>query len=150
MAALVIPPLPASPLLNRVVAAVRGAISRHLLLRLAGIPTIVLEGHVFAVRAVPLGIARELVPALLRCSQRFAAWQIDEELYDDFAKVLALGLNADPRTIAGLTVPLWNLAPVIEKIAIANGMPLMEAGRTDLGKLIAAQNPSIGMGSTPG
>jgi hypothetical protein len=148
--ALAIHPLPGAGLWPRLGARCRSVLSRRLLLRLVGVPTVSLEGRVYAVRAVPLGIARELVPALLRCSRRFAEWQIDEGLYDDFLKVLALGLNASPRVIDRLTVPLWELAPVVEQIARVNGLPMMEAGRSDLGKLLAAMMPSTGMPSSPG
>lgn len=148
--ALVINPLPSARLLHRLGARGRSVLPHRLLLRLVGIPTVTLAGHVYAVRAVPLGIARELVPALLRCSRRFAEWNIDEGLYDDFLKVLALGLNASPKVIAGLSVPLWELAPVVEQIALVNGLPVMEAGRSDLGKLLAAMTTSTGMTSSPG
>jgi len=148
--ALAIQPLPGAGLLHRLGARCQSLLSRRLLLRLAGIPTVSLEGRVYAVRAVPLGIARELVPALLRCSRRFAEWQIDEGLYDDFLKVLALGLNASPKVIDRLTVPLWDLAPVVEQIALVNGLPMLEAGRSDLGKLLAAMMPSTGTPWSPG
>lgn len=148
--ALVINPLPGAGLIGRLTARCRSVLSRRLALRLVGIPTVTLAGRVYAVRAVPLGIARELVPALLRCSRRFAEWQVDEGLYDDFLKVLALGLNASPRVIDRLAVPLWELAPVVEQIARINGLPVMEAGRSDLGKLLAAMTTSTGMTSSPG
>lgn len=108
-----------------------------------------LEGRVFAVRAVPLGVARRMVPALLRCSRRFAAWQIDEAMYDDLVQVLALGLGTSPTVIERLTVPLWDLGPVVEVIARANGLPMMEAGGADLGKLLAAMATSTGTSSMP-
>lgn len=135
--ALVIHPLPGAGLLVRCMARLRGLLSRSLLLRLVGIECVVLQGRVHAVRAVPLGVARELVPAIIRCSRRFAAWEIDEALYDDLVKVLALGLGAAPREIERLTVPLWELAPVVERIARINGLPVLEAG-ADLGKVKAA------------
>lgn len=127
---------------------VRGLLSRRLLLRLVGVDTVVLEGRVHTLRAVPLGVARELVPAIIRCSRRFAAWEIDEGLYDDLVKVLALGLGTSPREIERLTIPLWDLAPVIERIARVNGLPVLEAG-ADLGKLLAALMSSTGTNSTP-
>ena len=126
----------------------RSLSAKRILFALGGIPSVVLEGRVYAVTPVPLGIARELVPAMLRCSRKFAAWQVDEELYDDLVKVLSLGLRTSPETISRLTVALWELAPVIEQIATANAMPVLEAGRSDLGKLIAAL--STGESSTPG
>lgn len=127
---------------------VRGLLSRRLLLRLVGVDTVVLEGRVHTLRAVPLGVARELVPAIIRCSRRFAAWEIDEGLYDDLVKVLALGLDTTPREIERLTIPLWDLAPVIERIARVNGLPVLEAG-ADLGKLLAALMSSTGTNSMP-
>lgn len=126
----------------------RGLLSRRLLLRLVGIDTVVLEGRVHILRAVPLGIARELVPAILRCSRRFAALEIDEALYDDFVTVLALGLGAPPQQIERLTIPLWQLGPVIEGIARVNGLPKVESG-ADLGKLLAALTQSTGTSFTP-
>lgn len=134
--------------LARLAAYVRGLRVRRLLLRLAGVPSVVLEGRVYAVRPVPLGMARELVPAIIRCSRKFAAWEIDEVLYEDLVKVLALGLNAKPGEIERLTVPMWHLAPVIERIARVNGLPVLEAG-ADAGKLIEALMHSTGTGSTP-
>jgi len=147
MAALVISPLPGAGLTARLAARVRGLLSRRLLLRLVGVESVMLEGRVHAVRAVPLGVARELVPAIIRCSRRFAGWEIDEGLYDDLVKVLALGLGTTPREIERLTVPLWDLAPVVERIARINGMPVVEGG--DPGKVLAALMTSTGTGSTP-
>lgn len=147
MTALVISPLPGAGFYARLRARLRGLLSRRLLLRLAGVETVMLEGRVHAVRAVPLGVARELVPAILRCSRRFAAWEIDEALYGDLVKVLSLGLGAAPREIERLTVPLWELAPVIECIARVNGLPVLEAG-AGMGKLKALM-ASIGMSSMP-
>ena len=149
MAAIVIAPLPGAGLGVRLAARVRGWLSRRVLLQLLGVQAVVLEGHAYAVRAVPLGVARELVPALVRCSQRFAAGQFDESLYDDLIKALALGLGTTARDIERLTVPLWDLAPVIGAIAEANGLPVMEVGSADLGKLLAALMTSTGTNSTP-
>lgn len=141
-------PLPGAGRLVRLVAWVRGRLNRRLLLRLAGLDAVVLEGRTFVVRAVPLGVARNLVPALIRCSRRFADWQIDEALYDDLVTVLALGLGTPPHTIERLTLPLWELAPVIERIARVNGLPVLEAG-ADMGKLMVALMNSTGTSSTP-
>ena len=149
MTALVLSPLPGAGLHVRLHAWARGIFSRRLLLRLAGVDTVVLEGRVHVVRAVPLGVARELVPAIIRCSQRFASWQIDESLYDDFVTVLALGLGTARRDIERLTVPLWDLAPVIDRIARSNGLPVLDAGAPDLGKVLAALMQSTGTSSTP-
>lgn len=148
MTALVLSPLPGAGFRVKLTAMVRGLLSRRLLLRLIGVDTVVLEGRVHTLRAVPLGVARELVPAIIRCSRRFAAWEIDEGLYDDLVKVLALGLGTTPREIERLTIPLWDLAPVIERIARVNGLPVLEAG-ADLGKLLAALMSSTGTNSTP-
>lgn len=148
-AVLAIAPLPGAGRLVRLAAFARGLVSRRALLRLAGVETVLLEGRVFAVRAVPLGVARVMVPALIRCSRRFAEWQIDETLYDDLIKVLALGLGTEAATIERLTVPLWDLGPVVERIARVNALPMMEAGGSDLGKLVALLTHSTGTSSTP-
>ena len=148
-APIVLAPLPGAGLHVGLAAWVRGRLSRRLLLRLIGIDAVVLEGRTYAVRAVPLGVARELIPAIIRCAQRFAEWDIGEALYDDLIKVLALGLGTTPRVIERLSIPLWDLAPVMDRIARANGMPVMEAGSADLGKLLAALKQSTGTPSTP-
>lgn len=149
MAALVIAPLAGAGYRTRLAAVLRGLVSRRALLRLAGIDTVLLEGRAYAVRAVPLGVARVMVPALIRCSRRFVAWQIDEALYDDLVKVLALGLGTTPAAIERLTVPLWELAPVVDRIARVNGLPVMEVGSADLGKLLATLTTPTGTASTP-
>lgn len=148
MAATIIYPLPGVGLHVRLMAWLRGLMSRRLLLRLAGLDHVMLEGRVYVLRAVPLKVARELVPAMIRCSRRFVGAEIDEALYDDMVTVLALGLGTTPRTIERLTVPLWCLAPVLDAIAKANGIPVMEAG-ADPGKFQAAQTKSTGTSSTP-
>lgn len=148
MDALVVSPLPGAGLYVRLAARARGLLSRRLLLRLIGVESVMLQGRVHVLRAVPLGVARELVPAIIRCSRKFAAWEIDEALYNDLVKVLALGLSTAPREIERLAVPLWELTPVIERIARVNGMPVLEAG-TDMGKLLAALMTSTGTSSTP-
>lgn len=145
---LTLSPLAGAGFRVRLLAWARGLISRRAILRLAGVASVSLEGYVYAVRAVPLGVARELVPAIIRCSQRFAKWEIDESLYDDLVKVLALGLSTTPERIARLSIPLWELSPVVERIAIANGLPVLEAG-SDMGKLLASLMPSTGTSSTP-
>jgi hypothetical protein len=149
MAAIVVRPLPGAGYLPRLLALVRGLVSRRLLLRLVGVETVVLAGRVLPVRAVPLGVARELVPAIVRCSKAFAAWEFSEALYDDMVKVLALGLNVPAARIEALTVSLFDLAPVVERIARINGMPVLEAGSSDMGKLVALMTQT-GMNSTPG
>jgi hypothetical protein len=132
----------------RLLAWMRGLGSRRALLRLAGVDAVVLEGRTYAVRAVPLGIARELVPAIIRCARRFAAWQIDDALYADLVTVLALGLGTSRRDIERLTIPLWDLAPVVDRIARVNSLPVLEAG-ADPGKLLAALMTSTGTSSMP-
>jgi len=149
MTTLALAPLPGAGVATRLRARLRGLWSRRLLLRLAGVPHVVLEGRVCVVRAVPLGVARTLVPALIRCSRRFAAWQIDEALYDDLVQVLALGLRLPPAAIERLTVPLWELAPVVSAIAHVNGLAATEAGGADLGKWLATLARSTGTSSTP-
>lgn len=150
MTAIVIRPLSGSGYLVRLAAFVRGLVSRRLLLQLAGVDTVLLAGRAHAVRPVPLGIARELVPAIVRCSKAFAAWEFSESLYDDMVKVLALGLNVPQARIEALTVSLFDLAPVVERIARVNGLPVLEAGGSDMGKLMAALTTQTGTNSTPG
>jgi len=65
-------------------------------------------------------------------------------------QVLALGLNVGPTVIESLSVPAWELSPVIERIARINGLPVMEAGRADLGELLAALTKSTGTAISPG
>ncbi len=150
MAAVIIRPLPGSGHFVRLVAFVRGLLSRRVLLKLAGVDTVVLAGAVHAVRPVPLGVARELVPAIVRCSKAFAAWEFSEALYDDIVKVLALGLRVPQARIEALTVSLFDLAPVVERIARVNGLPVLEAGSPDMGKLLAALTTQTGTNSMPG
>lgn len=147
-AALVVRPLPGAGLGVRVAAWLRGLQAKRLLRRLAGLDTVVLQGRVFALRARPLGVCRDLIPALLRCSRRFTAWEIDEELYDDLVRVLALGLDTSPATIESLSIPPWELSDVIGQIARINGLPVLEAGRADLGELLTALT-STGTNTSP-
>jgi hypothetical protein len=146
MSATVIRPLPGIGRAARLLVWVRGVFSRRALLRLAGIETVVLAGIVRPVRPVPLGVARELVPAIVRCSQAFATWNVDESLYDDMVKVLSLGLGIAPRQVERLSVSIWDLTRVIDLIARVNGLQVVEAGRADLGKLAEALTS---MNSTP-
>lgn len=145
----VIAPLPGAGLLARAGAWLRGLRVRRLVARLTGGEPVVIEGHVFVVRPRPIRACRDLVPALIRCSRRFAAWEIDEALYDDLVQVLALGLNAPPATVERLTVSLFDLSPVIDVIARVNGLPVVEAGRADLGEFLATMAKSTGMSSWP-
>ncbi|MDZ7595873.1 MAG: hypothetical protein U0932_14590 [Thiobacillus sp.] len=149
MVAIVIRPLAGAGYLVRLSALVRGLLSRRVLLKLAGVDTVVLAGRVHAVRPVPLGVARELVPAIVRCSKAFAAWEFSEALYDDIVKVLALGLAVPVARIEALTVSLFDLAPVVERIARVNGLPVLEAGSSDMGKLLVALTQT-GTNSMPG
>lgn len=141
-------PLPGAGFRARSAAWLRRVVSRRALLRLAGLDSVMLEGRVYVVRAVPLGTARSLVPAIIRCGRKFAAWEIDESIYDDLVTVLALGLGADRRAITRLTVPLWDLAPVVDRIARVNALPVVEAGALP-GKLLEALTTSIGTNSMP-
>lgn len=149
MAAIVIRPLAGAGYLVRLSALVRGLLSRRVLLKLAGVDTVVLAGRVHAVRPVPLGVARELVPAIVRCSQSFVKWDVSEGLYDDLVQALALGLRVPKRDIEALTVSLWDLTQVLDLIARVNGLQVMEAGRTELGKHLEALTPT-GTNSSPG
>lgn len=147
---LIIAPLPGVGFYRRIATRLRRVFSRRIALRLCGIEHVALEGRVCAIRPVPLGIARDMVPALLRCARSFCAWDISESLYDDFVTVLSLGLRLPRRVVEGLSVPLWELAPVIERIAKINGLPTVEAGRSDLGKILATLMSSTGMASSRG
>ena len=146
MSTLVIAPLPGVGLGRRLWCALRGLFSRRTLLTLSGVRSVQLEGQVIAVRPVPLGVARNMVPALLRCAKSIAVWELDEQLYDDFVVTLSLGLGVPAKRIEQLNVPLWQLAPVVELIARVNGFP--EAGRAELGKLMAMMT-STGTPSSP-
>lgn len=148
MSTLVIAPLPGVGLGRRLWCALRGLFSRRTLLTLSGVRSVQLEGQVIAVRPVPLGVARDMVPALLRCGQGFATWSINEQLYDDFVVAISLGLGVSAKRIEQLQVPLWQLVPVVDLIARVNGFPEVEAGRADLGKIIAALT-STGTPSSP-
>lgn len=136
--------------LPRLVARLRRLLARRLLLKLAGVETVMLEGRVIALRPVPLGVARYMIPALIRCTRSFSSWDISEALYADFVTVLALGLRLPPATVENLRTPLWELAPLIERIAHTNGLPTMEAGRADLGKILATLMNSTGPDSSRG
>jgi hypothetical protein len=149
MDSIILSPVPGAGIPRRVLACLRGLFSRRALLRLVGVPVVQIEGRVIAVRPVPLGVAREMVPALLRCARSFSAWDINESLYDDFVVVLSVGLRQSRQTVESWTVPLWQLAPVVERIAQVNGLPTVEAGRADLGKFVATML-STGMDSSPG
>ncbi|OJW77977.1 hypothetical protein [Thiobacillus sp. 65-1402] len=149
MSAVVVSVLPGAGVWPRLVAFVRSVFSRRVLLALAGVDTVVLAGHVYAVRARPLGVDRELVPALIRCSQAFVRMEVTDALYDDIVKTLSLGLNAPARQIESHAVSLWDLAPVIDLIARVNGLQTMEAGRADLGKILEVL-AQTGTDSMPG
>jgi hypothetical protein len=149
MATLTRSPLPGAGFGVRALAWLRGLQARRLVLALVGVDTVVLQGHVFALRARPLGVCRNLVPAIIRCSRRFAAWEMDEVLYDDLVQVLSLGLKVSPRVIEQLSIPPWELAPVIEQIARVNGLPVLEAGRTNLGELVQVLTKSTGTTTSP-
>lgn len=149
MSAIVIRPLPGAGVFVSIAAFARSVFSRRVLLKLAGIDTVVLCGRVYPVRAVPLGVARELVPAIVRASQAFVRMNIDDDLYADIVKTLSLGLGASAREIEACPVSLWDLAPVIDLIARVNGLQVMEAGRADLGKILEVL-AQTGTSSTPG
>lgn len=138
MSSVVIHPLPRAGIPARVMAWVRGISVPRLVNRLLGFDTVVLEGRVFAVRAQPIKVCRTMIPALLRCSKRFASFDFDESMSDDLVIVLSQGLSTKPAVIEQLSIPLWSLTPVIEKIAIANGLPLAEAGRSNPGEIMTA------------
>lgn len=148
MATLMLSPLPGAGLWARVRAWVRGLFSRRLLLRLMGLDAVVLEGRTYAVRAVPLGVARDLVPALLRCSTAVLEDKFNEALFDDIIKALSLGLGESPRAIESLSISLWATMQVLDRIARVNGLQT-EADKFDPGKLLAAMARSTGTGSTP-
>lgn len=149
MSAIVVPLLPSAGVLAHLGAFVRSLFSRRLLLSLVGVETVMLAGRVYAVRPVPLKVARDLVPAIVRCSQAFVRVDLAEALYDDLVKALALGLGVSIREIGSLSVSLWDLAPVIDLIARVNGLQTAEAGTADMGKLLAALTQT-GTNSTPG
>lgn len=85
----------------------------------------------------------------MRCSRRFASLEIDDALYADLITVLSLGLAVPAARIEGLTVPLWELVPVIQRIAEVNGLPVMEAGESGLGEPMMALMGSIGTATAP-
>ena len=146
---LIVSPLPGAGVPRRLSAWARGIVSRRVLLALAGIPAVQIEGRVIALRPVPLGVARDMVPALIRCARSFSVLEVSEALYDDFTTVLSLGLRLPKKKVESFYIPLWQLAPVVERIAEINGLPTVEAGRADLGKFLSAI-ASTGRDSSPG
>jgi hypothetical protein len=148
MTTVIVRPLPGAPLLVRIAAWLRGLFAIRFMMRLVGVECVVLEGRVYALRARPLRVMRELMPAIVRSSQRFASLQIDEALFDDIIKVVALGLNVQMRTVERLSVPLWDLALVVDRIARVNGLQVSD-DYADMGKVAAALMASIGTASMP-
>lgn len=142
-------PLPGGGVFASLAAFVRGLVSRRTLLGLSGVSTVVLAGRVYPVRPVPLGVARELVPAIVRCSDAFVHFNITDDLYADLVKTLSLGLGVPAREIERHAVSLWDLAPVIDLIARVNGLQVAEEGDAALGKLLALMQQT-GTRSTPG
>lgn len=148
MSTLVIAPLPGVGFARRLWCLLRGLVSRRALFALVGVPCVQIEGQAFAVRPVPLGVARDMVPALIRCAQSIAALELDEKLYDDFVVTMSLGLGVSKKRIEKMQVSFWQLAPAVELIARVNGFQATEAGRADPGKLMAAMT-STGTPSSP-
>lgn len=137
MAAINIAPLRGAGYVARIGAFLRLSLClRRGMLRGLGYESVVLEGRVYRVRAVPLGKARYLVPALIRCAQGFVESRFDDEsLYDDLINVLALGLGVPSTKVEAMDIPIWDLAPVIDCIARVNGLAANEeAGKSDPGK----------------
>lgn len=125
--------------------------ARQLLNALLGFETAVVQGKVYCIRAANLGMARSLVPAMVRCGRRFEALEIDDSLYEDMVTVLSLGLSTSRQDVESFDVPLWELALLVEQIARVNGLVEREgAGRADAGKRMAMLMRSIGTGSMPG
>lgn len=157
MAAIVINPLPAAGNGVRLWAALRGFIARRLWPRLRGVEMAYIQGRAIPLQARPLGVARELIPAILRCSEALLAGRIDDAFYSDLVQALALGLNLPPRVIESFAVSLWDLAKLLDVIARVNGLQAAE-GSADLGKFQAVLNgtnsippsspPPAGAGST--
>lgn len=145
MTALVINPLPAAGNGVRFWAALRGFIARRLVPRLRGVELAHIQGRAIPLQARPLGVARELIPAILRCSEALLAGRIDDAFYGDLVLALALGLNLPPRVIESWAVSLWDLARLLDAIARVNGLQAAEGG-DDLGKFLAVLN---GTNSTP-
>lgn len=109
----------------RVAARVRRLFSRRVLLRLAGVPTVVLQGHVYAVRAVPLGVARDMVPALLRCSRILGEQHRSIELSEDFIVVLLHGLRVNQSEFKSFKLSIDEQRHVLDEIAWVNGIPVI-------------------------
>lgn len=149
MAPIIIRPLPGAGFGVRLVAWLRGLSVRRVLRRITGAETVVLQGRVCLVRARPLGVCRDLVPALVRCSRSFAGWQVDEALYEDLVTVIALGLDVPREYVERLSVPLWELTPVVDRIARVNGLLAMEAGSAAMGELLRAMTILTGTNTAP-
>lgn len=145
MSALVIQALPGAGLWVRLSSAVRGLVSR-LAPRISGVERIVIQGRALPLKAQPLGVARELIPAIIRCSEGLVAARIDDAFYADLVLVLAIGLALPPKTVEGFSISLWDCMRVLDAIARVNGLQAAEGSGEDLGKLLAVLS---GTNSTP-
>jgi hypothetical protein len=100
---------------------------------------VVLAGKRYVARVVPFGVARQLVPALIRASQAIGDGRIDDDaVYADVVTVLHLGLGIPRWRISRLDCDLTELPAVFERVGIANGLVPKE-GTGPVGKLLAAR-----------
>lgn len=136
-----------NPVLQRLPALLWGLFYLPLRLKNAGADQVILYGRPHTVLPRPLGVARQLVPLLLRCSQRFAEGEVTEALYDDLILILSLGLGVKARYVESFPISISDLARIYELIARVNGLSREEG--TALGG-VAALAILTGMSSMPG
>lgn len=90
--------------------------------------TIVIGGQPVAVKPIPLGLLRKVVPAFNRVGAAFAAGAIDEQVIEDCEVIIAAGIGKPIHDVAEMPMGFDELPRALEVIAEVAG--LKPAGET--------------------
>lgn len=95
--------------------------------------TIVIGGQKIAVKPIPLGLLRKVVPAFNRVGAAFAAGAVGEDVIGDCVVIIAAGIGKAPEEVEQMPMGFDELPQALEVIAEVAGLKPSEAQPGELG-----------------
>jgi len=89
--------------------------------------TIVIGGQAVAVKPMPLGTLRKVLPAFNRVGAAFKQGAVDEAVFDDCVTIIAAGIGKSAEEVEQMPMSFDELPRVLEVIAGVAGLKPAEA-----------------------
>lgn len=109
--------------------------------------TIVIGGQKIAVKPIPLGLLRKVVPAFNRVGAAFASGAVDERVIEDCEVIISAGIGKPVEEVTQMPMGFDELPRALEVIAEVAGLKPAEA---QPGEPVPSSTTASGTESTQG